>query len=330
MFNAMFWFTFAYPQDIHFAQYMYSPLNQNPALAGFFNGDYRITANHREQWNSISVPYKTYAASFDMKVVPISTGRNQVNAGLLLNSDKAGDSEFGTLDAELAASWLHFAGSDSQHVLSGGIQVGIIQRSINYNKLTFDNQFNGDVFDPTISPGENFEVSHFYYFNFSAGAAWKYKISKSVTCVTGASLQHLNKPKQSFFKEKNVRLPMRLQLNLQGSVVLNDWICLQPDIAWMKQNTFSELLAGAQFKFILSQKPGKQYACYLGLEGRLKDAIIPVIGFDYNTLHVGISYDVNTSRLKRASNRKGGLELSLMYIIKKVSRTGIKPPCVIY
>lgn len=317
-------------QDIHFAQFMYSPLNQNPAKTGLFDGDYRIVANHREQWNSVTVPYKTFSASFDMVLSGFSNEKNRLATGLLVNSDKAGDSDFGTFDGELSFSWQHRPGRDSTHLISGGLQAGMVQRSISYNRLTFDNQFNGDVFDPNSSPGENFEKSTFYYFNISAGLAWEYMINKTHTIGAGVSLQHINKPVQTFFEEKNVRLPMRLQINLNSNIRLTERLNLLPDVIWMKQNTFRELVLGGQFRYMLSDKPGKVYNLYLGLEGRIKDAIIPMVGLDYNTLHAGISYDINTSGLKKASHGKGGLELAIVYIIKKVKPEGIKPPCVIY
>ncbi len=319
-----------FAQDIHFAQYMYSALNQNPANTGMFDGDYRFAASHREQWNSVSVPYKTFSAAFDMNIEKLNFGQNKINAGLLLNSDKAGDSEFGTLDGELSLAWFRPAGTGSRHIFSAGLQAGAIQRSIRYNKLTFDNQFNGDVFDPSLSPGENFEISRFYYFTLNAGVAWQYRVNSKTSIGTSFGLQHLNKPKQSFFKEKTVRLPLRLQANMHAAISLSDDISLLPDVAFMKQGTFTEWLGGAQVKFNLSTKPGKQYALYLGMEGRIRDALIPMVGLDYNALHLGISYDINTSGLKRASNGRGGLELALVYIIKKVKNPGIKPPCVIY
>ena len=317
-------------QDIHYAQFMHSPLNLNPALTGFFKGDYRFTANHRQQWNSVSIPYKTFSCGLDMNVEKLSSGKNFTGAGLLLNSDKAGDSEFGTLQAELSLAFSRLLGSDSAHSVSGGIQGGFVQRSINYSRLTFDSQFNGDVYDPTIPAGEDFQVSRFYYFNISAGAAWRYRISLRHTIGAGVSLQHINRPRQSFFGEKSVRLPARFQVNLNGGIALSERIMLLPDIVWMRQNTFTEFVAGARARFSISEKPGKQYAVFIGLEGRTKDAIIPMIGLDYNALHMGISYDVNTSGLKRASNGRGGFELALIYIISKVKSAGLKPPCVIY
>lgn len=330
MLHTLIWTFSLSGQDIHYAQFMYSPLNLNPAMTGFFDGDYRFTLNHREQWNAVSIPYKTFSGSFDMNLSGLSNEKNRINAGIQFNSDKAGDSEFGTLEVIFSGGLLKRLDLEGKHFISGGIQAGIVQRSINYNKLTFDNQFNGDVYDPTISPEENFETSRFYYFNFHAGLGWHYRLNDNYKVGAGLGLQHINKPAQSFFENKSVRLPMRLQINVNAEVILTSRISFLPDMLWMKQNTFTELNGGGQVKFTLSEKPGKQYALFLGAEMRLRDAIIPMVGMDYNSIHVGVSYDVNFSGLKRASNGRGGFEFSLIYIIKKVKQEISKPPCVIY
>ena len=41
--------------------------------------------------------------------------------------------------------------------------------------------------------------------------------------------------------------------------------------------------------------------------------MIPVIKLDYNPFAIAISYDVNVSELKTASQGRGGMELSITY-----------------
>jgi hypothetical protein len=40
---------------------------RNPSLAGIFAGDYRLTAAYRNQWQSVTVPYRTFAAGLEYK-----------------------------------------------------------------------------------------------------------------------------------------------------------------------------------------------------------------------------------------------------------------------
>ena len=50
-----------------------------------------------------------------------------------------------------------------------------------------------------------------------------------------------------------------------------------------------------------------------GVFYRLKDALVPVIKLDYHQFGVGITYDVNISKLKTASQFRGAYELTLSY-----------------
>ena len=96
------------------------------------------------------------------------------------------------------------------------------------------------------------------------------------------------------------------------------------------QKPYKEFLIGAGPKFYLNQKRGKNYA--LGVYGmyRFKDAIAPAFHLYLNELQLGISYDVNTSQFNRVTDKKGGPEFSLTYIITKVKPLSQMKACPIY
>ena len=52
-------------QDIHFSQFYAAPHTLNPALTGSFDGDWRFAGNYRNQWKSVTEPFKTLALSAD-------------------------------------------------------------------------------------------------------------------------------------------------------------------------------------------------------------------------------------------------------------------------
>jgi hypothetical protein len=56
------------------------------------------------------------------------------------------------------------------------------------------------------------------------------------------------------------------------------------------------------------------------------DAVIPYVGLDFGSFSLGITYDVNVSALKSASQSQGGIEVSLIYI-KKPSDGKKQIPC---
>ena len=96
------------------------------------------------------------------------------------------------------------------------------------------------------------------------------------------------------------------------------------------QGSYKEIVIGAGPKFYLNQDRGKNFA--VGLYGmyRFRDAIAPALHLYINELQLGISYDVNTSPFHVVSDRKGGPEVSLIYILSKVKPLSQFKACPIY
>jgi len=316
-------------QDIHFSQFQSSPLNLNPARTGVFDGDMRFSGIYRNQWKSVSEPYTTFSGSFDMKLNNVGSEKNIFGAGLVIFHDKAGDSELSTLYGGVSFSWTRLLDDEGIHALTAGIQLGFNARSINYSQLTFDEQFNGDVYDPNIANTESFDGDNHSFGDIGAGIAYTLKIGEESHLGAGVGMKHLNKPTDSFFGE-NIKVPTRLHADLLFDARLSDFLDIVPTVLYQQQGTFSELIGGASFRIKINETPGKIYNFYMGAYIRSKDALIFSAGLDYNFLNVGFSYDINTSDLDRASDGKGGPELSIIYIIKKVKPLNLKPPCPVY
>jgi hypothetical protein len=58
---------------------------------------------------------------------------------------------------------------------------------------------------------------------------------------------------------------------------------------------------------------------------RMNDALIPYIGLEFGDFRLGATYDANISSLKTASQARGGMELSLIYIRRPAGSRGL--PC---
>ena len=81
------------------------------------------------------------------------------------------------------------------------------------------------------------------------------------------------------------------------------------------QGSFNETVGGALYSYKLGDEPDYPlYTLSLGGFLRWKDALIPVLKIQKNPLSLAISYDVNVSQLKTASQGRGAFELSLSYI----------------
>jgi type IX secretion system PorP/SprF family membrane protein len=308
------WLLFLIPslsfgQDIHFSQFYNSPLNLNPALIGDFNGEFRLVANQRKQWSSVTTPYSTYGVSVDAKQIlntPFSTG-------LAVYQDKAGDGEYRTLQIALGGTYT-IQLKDTAQSLSVGVQPAFTQRSINYANFQFDQQYNGIQYDPNLGNGENFSNDGQTYLNLHGGVSWNYEIAQRRRIGAGIAVHNIIKPQQSFFNE-DIPLHQRYTVNINGLVRVSEKVDVLPNINWQKQHQFQELIIGGQGKYHLNH--GNYQALYAGVWYRNADAMYFNAGIDYHDFHVGVSYDLNLSSLKVASNRKGGFEFSLIYIIQR-------------
>ena len=90
---------------------------------------------------------------------------------------------------------------------------------------------------------------------------------------------------------------------------------------------------GTKFEFNLIQKRGSDLYLTLGSYVRLSekwDAISPYIGARLNSLDVGFSYDINVSKFNIATNKRGGPEVWVRYIIKDVDEISDFKTCRIY
>ena len=307
-----------YAQDIHYSQFNASPQNLNPAQTGLFNGDWRFVGNFRSQWSVIPVPYRTFSIASDTRL-KTKLKRDAVAAGLVVNTDKSGDSKFTTTQIYLSGTYIKKLNNDSTHFLSVAIQPGFSSKSFNINALTFDNQFDGDNYDAALPSGENFPKTRISYLDFGGGLAYLYKKNSRTQASVGVSALHLNKPKQSFFNNDAIRLDIKTSISGLLEIPVSAQIDILPTVLYQKQGKFHETVVGAFGKYFLKPVDGMTTAVSLGGFYRVKDALILVANMDYRNFNVGVSYDVNTSKLIAATNHRGGFEISVIYIFKKVA-----------
>lgn len=313
-------------QDIHYAQFHNVPLYQSPAMTGLMNGDYRISGVYRSQWESVPVQYRTFGLGFDMKVLESKSG--VLGAGLFISRDQAGDSNLSLTTINLSAAYTLRMGKKSLVTL--GFNVGSGQRSFDFLRLTFDNQFNGDQFIPDSNTGENFENTNNFYIDLGTGLNYRFQASRRTKLDIGVGAMHLNQPDQAFDDDDEINLPMRLTAYLNGSFRMNAKSDMLIRGLFHNQSPYQETAFGLGWRYHLSFKKSKETALSFSTHYRLGDAIIPMIEIDYGPWRGGLSYDINISDFNVATNNRGGPEITLMYIITKVKPLPEYKACPIF
>ncbi len=307
-------------QDIHFSQYYNSPLTLSPALTGITKGDIRLVGTYRSQWSSALAPYSTFHGSADWKYFNPKLKTGFFSAGVVLNYDDAGDSNLRNTQFGISGAFTYAIGTENFVTL--GAIVGFGQQAFDMNGLTWDNQFNGDIFDPNRSSRENFDRSSFFYPDFSVGVNWHgQKTSTRSRLNVGVAAYHFNRPKQSFLETDGIKMPTRLSFYFLPVVQLTEKIDFLLHSMAQLQGPDFEALAGGAAKIHLNTKRAREIAVQFGIGYRFNefgDALIPGIELHYRNWMAGLTYDLNVSGFREATNRRGGPEINFRYLIQKV------------
>jgi type IX secretion system PorP/SprF family membrane protein len=317
-------------QDIHYSNFGFSPLNMNPALTGVFNGEYRGTANYRNQWNGVPVNYTTFSGSMDMKMAS-KQDIPPFRIGAFLSHDKAGWSKL--TNTALYISGAYLRPLTTRDFVSGGISIGLNQRSFKTGDLTWDDQYANKRFDPNIisQDASTFDQTIFYP-DISAGVNYHRQAPRNRSAFdAGFGYFHINNPSRSFKDgEPAVKCAPRYSLYAATNLKVSDFFDILLDGSAQFQGPHRELLGSLGGRLYLVDKHTKQIALQAGITLRNGDAVSPHVGIIYNRWKVAVNFDSNFSQFKTASNRLGGPELNLIYIFAKVRPANYCTLCPTY
>lgn len=315
----------AFSQDIHFSQYFYSPLNLNPANTGNFDGDWRFVNNYRNQWKSLSIPYRTIGVSFDHQLYIYS---EQFSYGFDIINDKSGPAGL-TVNKVFAS--LAYHKKIENNSFHWGIQGGMVFKSYLLDELTFPSQFDMTTgyFNHQLFNNETNINTHLNYPDLNMGALWQKQLRNILTEI-GFSAFHLIMPKESFNDDNN-KLPIRYAIYGGIHIPIKSFY-LKPQAFEMRQHRATDLLIGLEAGFNLKKAPIGLKKVFAGTFTRndfstTNDAFIFMLGIQIKQLQLAFSYDMNTSSLSVATNNRGAFEFSLIYISKSTIPKKITIPC---
>ena len=300
-------------QDYHLSQYFSTPLLLNPALTANIDGPYRITGTYRRQWWQNGFPYNTYTAGFEAKLLKNKLpDYSRLGVGVAALGDESLGGAYRNNAALVSFSYhqpLDFEGNSS---LGAGVQFNYGNRSINFNRLNYESQFNilTEGFDANINSGESFQTGVKSIFDVNAGLVYTYNDGFNSFYV-GTSVYNIRRPQFSFFADSSSRINLRKLIHGGTNLTLNEETGSRFTISFlaMQQAKSLEMNLGAAYGISI----GNNYL-YLGAFSRFKDAVYPYVSMQTETFQVGLSYDILTSDLKYSSPKRSSIELSFLYV----------------
>ena len=299
-------------QDINFSQFYAIPLLRNPALAGIFEGDYRITSAFRSQWQSVTTPYKTMGLGLEYKrPVGINT-HDFFTIGLQVTNDIAGDSRLSRTQVFPVLNYHKSLNSEKDTYLSAGIMGGPVMQRFDPSKLSFDDQFVNGAYSSSNPTKQVFTNTKLTVLDLTAGLNFSSVIGADTRYYIGLGYFHITKPKVAFQKQYDILLNPKWMINAGLSAPVNDINKLIFYADYFMQGGARQIQGGLLLNHDFAGEAIKT-TITAGLFYRYKDAFVPVIQIDYNQILIGLSYDINVSKLKSASQLRGAYEITLSY-----------------
>jgi len=317
-------FTRSYAQDHAYSNFIQSPIYLNPALSGTSTGCDRMVLNYRNQYPAIKDAYAYYGVSYD-RYVP------EMNGGLAAMMQRSVEGEgFYTKNAFSVA--YSFQGIRTNNLsISLGIQAGITNRSINYDKLIFFDQLDSKLgYLPGMpTAADNPVNNNKFYGDFATGFALVYKYS-----VLGASISHLSEPDESLISTESIlprkynvhgsfNIPIASRKNFGDPAVI-------PAFTVVSQGKSSFATAGIQYRAYFFNFGAWYRAANIYQGGN--SAIVSCTFDNYFTndvkpsFSIGFAYDYTLSKIAQR-NTGGAFEISLIYQSRKCSQNRNKIIC---
>jgi len=279
-------------QDPFFSQYFLNLVNTNPATVGSSN-ERRVSLQYRNQWPSLGNAFITYQGSYDQYIKSIHSG-----IGLNIMRDNIGGGTLTSTNVDLIYSYR--TKIRSGFTIQYGLQASFLFRSLNVDNLPVafnDKLTSSQTSQPDLSIG---------FLGMSRNSEIGLSINHLNTGVVKFNVGFINDPiKFSVFYSRRIKiydsdkvqengflLIPSFNVNLQGqSIMLNYGAGIE------KSNIFAGM-------WIRNNLIPVQFS-----------TLIFSVGYLFDNLRLGYSYDYSLLSLNNVTPITGAHEVSLILII---------------
>jgi type IX secretion system PorP/SprF family membrane protein len=296
-------------QDPIFSQFYANPIYLNPAFAGTTICP-RLIMNYRNQWPSIPGGFVTYNASYDQYFEKLSGG-----LGVIAMSDLAGEGKL--THSSISMMYAYRLGLDmrNKYNLNFSLQGSYFSKSLDWSKLTFGDMIDsrdGFIYQTANIPG----YENVNYVDFSAGMLYY-----TERFYFGVAVHHLTEPANSFydgdrsvhFRKYTVQVGYEIPLGDKRGVYQQEYPSLFPSLIYQQQQQFHQLNYGLYFHKT-PMVVGIWYRQFMSAPvGGYSDAIVGLVGFEYDKFKIGYSYDVTISALNNVSGGSHEISFTLKF-----------------
>lgn len=309
-------------QDVHLSQIIFSSQTINPAAYGNHDGWERFGVHQKNQ-NLSTGKYSTSLFYFDAPMIKsnLQMAKAHVGLGLQAYNDVSGNGSVVNRAVKMGISTILPVTRTS--IISFGAEGGIMQQSVNTSKLTFGNQFDGNDFNPTYLNYEGLRFpTNVVNPEVAAGLMYRFKNYDRVLMKqrdfwfqTGVSAYHLLTTKKAI-SQYDLMMPRKYVFHAEMENMITNGLMLNVKFnQYLQQKQYQSIITAIvttqlndHSQRLTSNKPMRFGG---GISYRYKDAVIPVVVFEWNEFILMGSSDIRTN--KKLNTLFGGFEFSIKF-----------------
>lgn len=331
-------------QDAHFTQFYNVPAFANPAFVGTSNSNYRVSTIYRDQWRTaLEKAVSTFAVSGDLKFDGGGDARQPdfFGAGIMFFSDKLGAINYNTNQIALSGSYTKLLDKKTFQYIGIGIQTAIQQKSINYNDITFGDQFNA-VDGYTLPTGEELPANNLGFFDINMGLNYSGFFYERHRINLGISAFHLLSPNISFYDRDEIlsrtisvesKLPTRFTLHGSYQNKISNSMESETRLVYNNQGKSQEANLSTLLHFTNPDFRSKSFFVGPGIRftdrgGTSKwgvESLNATAGFVVNKFVLSFSYENSINNIINTGRNFNAFEVSLLLFGDYTNDTDICP-----
>jgi type IX secretion system PorP/SprF family membrane protein len=323
----VFWHFTLLAQDVNFSQFNVIASYYNPAFTSAFNGNFKVSAIHRNQWIGLQdQPITSFCISGDIK---FDLGfqdykGDYFGAGVYFITDRTQLFDWNSNEIGLLIAFHKLLDKTDKNYLSIGFGLGVTQRSVNYDNIFFEDQFDGiskyngtslELLPPNIfsRPELKLGLQH----NMALSSKWRMQ--------SGLAIHYIFKPDLSFYKEfdntdysgtRSIKSPNKITAILNLIYHSSSSLDLFPKLLFTAQGPHQLLNTG--FSVRKSFYNLNQTAFHAGITTRVVKNLSSYIpadlgfhaGFEIKDFLIGLHYDIGIKDAVKYSSPTHSFEIS--------------------
>ncbi len=322
---------YSYSQDVSFSQYQVLLPYYNPAFTGAFNGSYRVRLINRNQWIGFSdKSYRSFAIAGDIKfrIKNKNINTDYLGLGAYFITDRAQIVDWNTNEINITLAYHKRLNKIKNSYLTGGLGFGVQQRSLSYDNIYFEDQFDGlNLYNRPTS--EILPPNIYAYSDLKIGIQYNTNLKPDWILQTGLSTQYLLNPNWSLFKSiedinyngsTKSKAPLELNFITNLSYIYDKYNTIYPKLFISSQGPHQIIQVGTSYRH--ADYSVKQTAIHAGVSLRIVNtpsAILPVdlgllAGYEIKNFIIGLHYDIGLRDAIKYGRPSHSFEISLSLV----------------